>query len=264
MFSLPYMRVLVPVGVLIFILALGAYVNLTLKQARYLYSGPVSISVVGIGEALAVPDVATFRFSVLAEAADATTAQNRSAESINTIVSYLEGEGIEEDDIQTEYYSLNPRYEYVESRQALCIEGGYCPPPIQGQRVLQGYEVNQTISVKVRDTEKAGELISGVGERGATNVSGVEFAIDDEEAIRAEARESAISDAQEKAEKLAEDLGVKIVRMTGYFEDQGGYPIYGYGGAEMDAAVSTRSVAPAIPVGENTVTVQVNISYEVR
>ena len=259
MFSLPYMRTIVPIFAVVAIIALGAYVNLTVKQARYVYSGPVTISVVGKGEATAVPNIATFSFSVHAEDIDAATAQSKSATAMNAIIDYLKGANIEEKDIKTEYYNLNPRYEYP---NIICADGVYCPP---GERVLRGYEVDQSVSVKVRDTSKAGELISGVGERGATNVSGIQFTIDDEDNIKAEAREEAIADAQAKAEKLAGDLGVRIVRMTGFWEDQGAYP-YGYGGAEMGVSTMAKdaAVAPSIPVGENTVTAQVNISYEVR
>lgn len=253
------MRILVPVFAGAAILALGAYINLTLKEARYLYSGPIIISVTGEGEAFAVPDIATFSFSVRAEAADASVAQSTSAERVNAIMDYLESEGVEENDINTEYYDLSPRYEYTAEP---CPVGGFCPP---GERVLRGYEVNQTISVKVRNTDNAGTLISGVGERGATDVSGLQFTIDDEDTLRAEAREQAIADAKAKAEKLAKDLDVKIVRMNSFWEDQGYYP-HGYGVAESRESFMTfdTAVAPSVPIGEESISVSVNISYEVR
>lgn len=267
MSSFPYMRIIVPVVGVFVILALGAYISLTLKEARYLNSGPTTISVNGTGETFATPDIATFNFSVVSEADDAVSAQDMSAKAVNEIVAYLEDQGIEEKDIKTRYYNLNPRYEYVQQAQALCVVGQECPPPSPGQRVLRGYEVNQTIEVKVRETSKAGELISGVGSRGATNVSGLQFTIDDEEAIKSEAREKAIADAKEKAHKLANDLGVKIVRMAGYYENQGPYPIYGMGGAEAaydSAAPRAANVAPSVPTGENSFTVTVTVTYEVR
>ena len=260
-FSLPFMKYLVPAATVLLIVALGAYTQFTFKQARYFYSGPVIINVVGEGEAIAVPDIATFTFSVRKEAADATTAQSQSAEIANAITEYLEEAGIEERDVKTLYYNLNPRYEYP---QRICAAGSYCPP---GERTLVGYEVHQTMQVKVRDTDQAGTLISGVGERGATDVSGLQFTIDDEESIKAEAREKAIADAKEKAKKLADDLGVRVVRMTGFWEDQGAYP-YGYGGdVRMESAMMSMDgggVAPSLPVGENTTTVRVNVSYEVK
>lgn len=257
MFSLPYMRVLVPIITLVGIIALGAYVHLTLKEARYLYSGPVVISVVGDGEVTAVADIASFSFGVTAEGEDAVTAQSASAEKMNAILDYLKGAGIEEKDIKTEYYNQNPQYEYP---QQICAAGMYCPP---GERTLTGYEVTQSVSVKVRETDTAGDLIAGVTERGATNVSGVNFTIDDENVLMAEARAAAVADAKEKAEALADSLGVDIVRMTGFWENQPYYD-YGYGmGGDMKA-MSESSVSPNLPSGENTITSQVNISYEVK
>ncbi|MBX2866564.1 SIMPL domain-containing protein [Candidatus Kaiserbacteria bacterium] len=257
MFSLPYMRVLTPLFALAAIVALFAYAHLTLREAEYAMSGPTVVSVTGEGEAVAVPDIAEFTFGVLAEGADAAEAQDKSAEAINAILGYLEDEGVEEGDIKTEYYNLNPKYEWIAETELS-----------ERNRVLVGYEVSQTVSVKVRDTDEAGELISGVGDRGATNVSSVQFTTEDDETLRAEARANAIADAREKAEVLADDLDVRIVRMTGFWEEQS--YAYGLGGAErsfmaMDSmAVMEEKAVPNLPVGENKTTVRVNISYEVR
>lgn len=243
------------------IVALLAYTYFAFVQARSVSHMPMSITVDGKGEIFARPDVATFNFRVDAKEADAVTAQNLAAERMKAINAYLKEKGVEEKDIKTTGYYLNPRYEYPETR---CFDG-YCPP--QGEPKLIGYEVSQSIDVKVRKTEDAGMLISGVGEMGATNVGGLNFTIDDEESLKAEAREAAIADAMTKAEELADKLDVRIVRMNGYWEDQGPMPYYGMGGGyAMDMAMSKeQSQAPAvIPTGENTIMSVVHITYEVR
>ena len=85
-------------------------------------------------------------------------------------------------------------------------------------------------------------------------------------AVKAEAREKAIEDAKAKANVLAADLGVKIVRMTSYYENEGYYgaPMYSakaeMGGPEMDSSFGGAQM----PMGENETKVQVNISYEVK
>ena len=246
------------------IIALVAYTYGTMKEARYMYSGPVTISVTGEGEVFATPDIATFSFNVEAKEDDATTAQNKAAETMNAVLAYLGDAGVEKKDVKTEYYNLTPRYEYPET---ICYSG-YCPP--QGEPKLVGYQVTQSVSVKVRDTSKAGDVISGVGNKGATNVSGLSFTIDDEDALKAEARELAIADAKAKAKVLAGNLGARIVRMSGYWEEEGGYPIpyaAGMGGDNvkvMSAMESAPSVSPELPTGENKITSRVNISYEIR
>jgi uncharacterized protein len=101
---------------------------------------------------------------------------------------------------------------------------------------------------------------------GANNVSGLSFTIDDEDALTAEAREQAINDAEEKAEELADQLGVSLVRIVGFNEGGGGYPVQ-YARAEMTMmALDEGAVgsAPSLPVGENKISSFVTITYEIR
>jgi uncharacterized protein len=242
------------------IIALLSYTYYAFVQARQVTNFPVSISVDGSGEVFAKPDVASFTFTVQTKEADAVAAQNAATKIMDAITAYLTSKGVEERDVRTTGYSLNPRYEYPESR---CIDG-YCPS--QGEPKLIGYGVDQSVTVKVRKTEDAGMLIAGIGEQGAMNVGGLMFVIDDEDALKAQAREKAVADAQAKAEALAEKLNVKIIRMTGYWENAGPMPYDGYaGGVAMDMAMTKEMAVPAnIPMGENTITATVNISYEVR
>lgn len=242
------------------VIALGAYAYTTLKHAGYEFGGPTTITVEGEAEVFARPDIATFNFGVTAEAETATAAQDESAEAMNEIIAYLTAQNIAEEDIKTTNYHLSPRYEYVREQGQTC-EPGFCPP---GERTLVGYSVNQTIEVKLRDTENAGDVIAGVGERGATNMSGLRFTIDDESNLRAQAREEAIQDAQEKAHALAEDLNVRIVKLRGFWEnnDQPYYARNGYGGD--NAMMESAAVAPDLPSGENTIISRVSVTYEVR
>ena len=252
-------------GALVLIAAAIALISLAIlnfeeaDRANY----EATISVEGSGEVLAVPDIATFTFSVEAEGEDATQAQSESAEKINAILAYLKEQGIEEKDIKTANYNLYPKYRYEER---VCAFNSYCPP---GERVEDGYTASQMVTVKVRETEKAGDLLSGVGERGATNISSLSFTIDDMEVLKTEARDKAIADARQKAEALADSLGVKLVRIVGYYENA---PYYGgYGGEfyareemAMDSAMSLKAPAPELPSGEQSTKVMVNVTYEIK
>lgn len=244
--------------------ALATYAYATYKQVGYMYHGPTTIQVEGAGEVVARPDVATFSFSVMAEAETPEAAQQQSAEAINAITEYLETEGIAEEDIKTTYYNLYPKYEYV--RETTSSGGSVEIARLPANQELVGYTVDQSIEVKVRETDKAGNLIAGAGERGATNISGLQFTIDDETELIEEAREQAIADAKEKAEKLAADLDVRIVKLVSFWEDGNGrYPEpYGYGGDMMMESSAVKNTAPSMPSGENTITTRVNLTYEVR
>lgn len=259
MFQESYMRKIGALVGVMAIVALGAYTYSTMKEAKYLYQGPTTISVTGIGEVTAKPDLTTFNFTIEAKEADAKTAQNKVAEIEAGILTYLKESGVEEKDIKTDNFNQSPQYEYP---QSVCTQWS-CPPA--GEPKLIGYQVSETVTVKVRDAGKAGELIANVGSKGATNISGVTFTIDNDEVQKAEARKLAIADAKQKAEVLAKDLGVRLVRMNGYWEEQNGMPMpYGAGADMMKSArVMEAPQAVQMPSGENTFTAQVNISYEI-
>jgi hypothetical protein len=240
------------------VVALGAYSYVMLKQQSQ-WGGPMTINVTGKGEVMATPDIAQFSFSVRGEGVDAATAQSKSAEAINAITEYLKENGIEDKDIKTEGYNLNPKYKF-EARP--CLLGSYCPP---GEQIPDGFEVYQSITVKVRAMDSAGKLLSGVGEKGATDISGLSFTIDDEEALKTKARKLAIEDARAQGEILAENLGVKIVKMISYYEDTPSIPMYA--GGMMDMAMSAKAEmapTPNIPLGENETISNVTITYEIK
>lgn len=263
MFQESYMRKIGAAFGLVAIVALAAYTYSTIKSARYMYSGPVTISVTGVGEVNAIPDIATFTFTVSAKEADASTAQSKAKETMGKILTFLKEKGVEDKDVKVQYYDLSPQYEYPE---VICTPWS-CPP--SGEPKIVGYQLNQSMSVKVRNADDAGSIIGGVGEFGAQNVSGLSFTIDDEKKLKLEARDKAIEDAQAQAEKLAAKLGVRVVRMNGYWEESDyGYPrpIEGYGGYGYagDMAKEGSAVAMEVPPGEQTITSRVNVSYEVE
>jgi hypothetical protein len=257
--SLWYVKALIVLIMLGVLMSLAAYTKLTFREAKYGQYGMTSINVRGEGEVMALPDIGTFSFSVMAEAKDASTAQADSAEKINTVIAYLSEAGVEEKDIKTSNYYLEPKYRY---EATTCAANSYCPP---GNPIIDGYTVSQTIQVKVRDLDQVGNLISGVGERGATNISSLSFTTDDDGDLKSEARAAAILDAEEKAEELAEALGVRLVRVMGYYEEEGYMPYdYGMGGDAMAVRSEMAQSAPNMPTGENVTKSVVNVTYEVE
>ncbi len=244
----------------------------TIKEYRYIggnYPSANVITVTGEGEVFAVPDIAEFSFSVYAEATTVAEAQGMSAEKMNAIITYLKSSGVDEKDIRTTSYSANPKYEYSNDPRPMPVDIGggaasemYYPYP--GNQVIVGYEVRQTVSVKIREADEAGDIIGGVGSLGATDIYGPTLTIDDDEALQQEAREKAIEDARKAAKELADDLDVRLVRIVSFSENGGGYPYYAR--AEMTMAYDKDMVAPSpeIPLGENTITSFVTITYEIR
>ncbi|MBP9772131.1 MAG: SIMPL domain-containing protein [Candidatus Pacebacteria bacterium] len=263
-------------AVLVLAIVLSCYVALLAiaKLREYPYIGsqyPTGnvITVSGEGEVFAVADIAEFGFSVRSDKPTLAEAQQDSAERMNAIIDYLKGQGVDEKDIKTTNYSANPKYEWGESDVMPLNqydERMMYPYPQPGNQVLVGYEVYQSISVKVRDTDKAGTLVTGVSELGATDFYGPNFTIDDEEELQREARKEAIKDARTKAKQLADDLNVRLVRVVSFSENGGGYyPMYSKVGMGYDMAVAESApIAPELPMGENSVMANVSITYEIR
>lgn len=233
-----------------------------LKGYRLIGSGVTAtntITVSGQGEVFAVPDTAEFSVTIQERAKDVSTAQDAMAKKANAIIAYLKGQGVDEKDIKTTDYGINPEYEW---NQGVCA-GGYCPP---GKQTLTGFTASETLAVKVKDTKKAGDLLAGVGEKGAFQVSGLSFTVADEDALTAQARDKAIADARAKAEQLADALGVSIVRIVGFNEGGGGAPVPMYARADMAVGLggASKAAVPEIAVGQNKITSDVSVTYEIR
>jgi len=235
--------------------ALAGFINLRYIGAGVSPSNTISVS--GHGEVDMAPDIATVTFSVVSNKSTAQEAQADATKKQNAVDAYLKTTGVAAKDIQTSGYSVYPQYDYV---QQAC-SNGYCPG---GKQVLRGYEARQTTTVKVRDLAKVGDILVGVGNAGATEVSGPNFTFDDPNAPQTAARSKAIADAKAKAEELARELGVSIVRVVSFSESSGGYPRPYALDAGMGKAEATAQSAPSISPGTNKVSDDVSITYEIR
>ncbi len=215
-----------------------------------------SFSVTADAKVVAVPDVAAFTASVITEGGlDLGALQEANIEKTNAVIAYVKDEGVDEKDVKTEGYSVEPRYQYYG------CETGTCPPP----RIV-GYTVRQTVSVKVRDFAKAGEILGGVVTKGANSVSSLSFTIDDPTEVQAEARAEAIEKAKAKARVIADEAGFNVGRLLSI--DEGGYvppmPYYYREAYGMGGAGDAAKVAASIEPGSQDVTVTVTLRYEIR
>ncbi|MCK5026968.1 MAG: SIMPL domain-containing protein [Candidatus Pacebacteria bacterium] len=218
-----------------------------------------SFSVSSEGSVVAVPDIATFSFTVISEGdTDLAALQADNAQKVNAIGSFLEEKDINKKDIKTTEYSVNPRYKQC---YAYREPSGVCPPP-----QIVGYTVRQSTLVKIRDFNVIGDVLAEVVNLGANSVSQLQFGIDDETVLEAQAREEAIEKAYEKAKQIAKagnfNIG-KILDITeGYsspYRSKYNYAMEATGFGMEDAAF-----APAIEAGSQDVIVSVTITYEIE
>lgn len=222
---------------------------------------PRQISVQGEGKVAVKPDIAVFSAGVVTSSEKIKNAQDENTKKSNAIAEFLKQQGIEAKDVKTVGYNINPQYQY-DNRPCIQIYPSPCSPPAVPK--IASYEVRHTLEIKVRDLGKVDELLEGVVVAGANEVGSVQFKVDDEEKVLAEARKKAIEDARSKAKVLAKDLDVRLTKIVSFSESGG--PIFGRfealgkGGDGFGGAVPTPQVEP----GEQEIRSFVNVVYEFR
>lgn len=207
-----------------------------------------TFNVSGEGKVLANPDVAIVTVGVVANGSSVKAAQDQMNLSINKVTDAIKSQGVDQKDIQTTNYSINPNYDYN-----------------SGTQRITGYQANTNLSIKVRDINKVNDVIDQATRNGANQVGGVVFDVDNKTALQNEAREKAVADAKSKAEAAANIAGFRLGNIVNYNENFGGVvppmPVanraFGIGSAE-DAKLQT-SVEP----GSSEIIVSVTLSYEI-
>jgi len=243
-----------------------AFIVLAFSAIVYVYQYGRSIdqtypnktfSVDGDAKMETATDIATFSATVVTEGGkNVADIQKQNTEKMNTINAFLGEQGVEKKDLQTSQYSLNPRYSYSN-----CVSGEVCPPP-----AITGYTLTQSLTVKVRNLESLGDMLSGIVEKGANTVSGVDFTVDDDTDARQVARTEAIAKAKQKAIEIARAGNFRVGKLVSLYEDSGMNPTdtvnyRGLGGG-LQADVKS-AVAPVIEPGTQQGTVHINLTYEI-
>jgi len=230
-----------------------------------------SFSVTGDGKVVAVPDIAEFSFTVITEGGkDVSGLQTENTNKINKAIAFIKSKGVEDKDIKTSYYNVDPRYQtyqcrttpsYITSGSVPSVEA--CPPAS-----IVGYTITQSVDVKIRDFTKIGDVMSGVVTNGANQVGSLSFTIDDQTKVQNEARAQAIVKAKEQAQSIAKAGGFRVGQLLGISEGYNPYRSYSYDmaasngiGGGMKAAIAP---SPAIQAGSQEVSVTVTMQYEIE
>ena len=254
-------KINIAVLVLIIVISLLTVAKLfnEIKGSSYVGRGnqPANvISVSGKGEVTAISDIASLYVTLSKDGATAKEAQNLLNDSITKTLSYLKDQKIDDKDIKSEYGGLTPKYSY---EKVSCFT---FPCPTKDPKIV-GYTASQSITIKIREVDSANNIKTGLATIGITDISGPTFSIDNEDSYKDNARSSAIADARVKAEILAHDLGVKLGKVVSFSEGSNYTPIY-EAKTMMADSVSGIAQAPVLPKGENKITSNVTITYEIR
>lgn len=203
------------------------------------------LSVSAQAEASRVPDVASLSTGVVTQAADANAALAANAKQMNQVMAAIKAAGIAEKDIQTSGINVSPQYKYTDNQ----------PPAITG------YQASNTVSIKVREIGKLGEVLDALVASGANQVNGPSFEIDEPEAVYDEARRAALEKARQRAQMYAKSLDLKVRRIVSISEG-GGFqppqPMMRMAKAEAFDAAGAPPVSP----GETTLTANLDVVFE--
>jgi uncharacterized protein YggE len=220
------------------------------------------IWVTGTGEVSVIPDVAILRVGVEAQEATVMEAMASASEAMGQVGLAITNSGIESKDIQTQYFNIRQRTRWDD---------------ITDEEIVTGYRVTNKMTVKIRSLPlesytldyKASKIIESVVEAGGDliRIDDLSFSVEDPTIYYDEAREKATADAKAKAEKLAEQTGVRLGEPTCISESAYMPTIYGglvYGMAEAPIPAPAPVVEPPLSPGEVQVTLTVQIAYSIR
>lgn len=224
----------------------------------YSSTSNLQIGVTGDGKVSVRPDTAVFTASVVTQSKKISDAQAQNSARANAIIDFLKQRGVAEKDIRTIAYNISPQYQYFNIPPCSAFP---CPP--QKPPEITSYEIRNTIEIKVRDLTRADALIDGVTNAGANEVGSLAFRVDDEDAAKAQAHAQAIANAQIKAGQIAQSLGVRLVRIIGYYDNTDTPPPLMYEGAGP-MMLKAASSAPPIQPGEQEIRASVGVTYEFR
>jgi len=235
------------------IVLVGSMIRNNLQQ--YYFIGQAdkmerTITVEAEGKVTATPDIAVTTMGMIAEGKTVAEAQEKNTLVMNNLTAELKKMEIAEGDLQTLNYNIYPHYNYTEA---------------DGQ-VLDGYEVHQSLKVKIRDLEKASDVLALAGTVGVNSVSGIEFTIDDDEIYKNQAREKALEKVGEKTKMLADSLGIQIIKVVSYNEyvaGDNGMPYYEDSYAKAAYGLGGGS-APSVQAGSTDVVMNVAVTFEIR
>lgn len=208
-----------------------------------------TISVTGTGEARARPDQALATFTVLRTGETARTALDDANEAMRAVSDGMRELGAEDRDLQTSGFSINPQYHYDNS------EGNQQPPTIVG------YEVRNTLTVRVRDLARLGEILDQAVTLGVNQGGEIRFDLAEPKAVEDEALKDAVADAMATARLIAEAAGVTLGPVRQIIETVGMVPP-----PRPFAAMEMRMAdAKSVPVeaGENSVQASVSMVFDI-
>jgi len=194
-----------------------------------------TITVNGNGSITAVPDRATFEFSIETHAKTASAALTQNSSDATAVIAALKAAGVSSANIQTSQVSLQPQSS-------------------QDGTTIIGYVAANSVTVKT-PLAGAGTIIDAAVGAGANGVSGPSLDVSDQSSLYRDALHKAVDDAKLKAQALADAAGLSLASAQSITE----------GGSSSPFPVADKMSAVGAPIEAGTQEIQasVTVTYEV-
>ncbi|HEX3485349.1 MAG TPA: SIMPL domain-containing protein [Micropepsaceae bacterium] len=205
-----------------------------------------TIVVNGEGDVTGKPDQARLSAGVLTQAPTAASALAANSTAMNRVFAALKTLGIPDNKIQTSNFSVQPQYPPFR-------------PDAPEPRNIVGYQVSNQASIIVEDLSKLGAALDALVKSGANQLGGVAFSIANPKPLAERARSLAVANAMAKAKTLAMAAGVNLGPLLSIQEGAVFTPA-----PRFEARAALAAAPPPVAIGEESVTVNVTMTYGIQ
>ena len=208
------------------------------------------------------PDQIVINFGIETWDKDIMAAKQKNNEIMKKAMTVIKESGIPDKDIQTDYLSVEPRYNDNYEKKDLI-----------------GYFVRNTFVVTLSDPGKVEDLVSKVLQSGVNYIHGINFQTTELKKYREQARKLALNAAKDKAEKMAAALGQTIGDPLQISEGYGGsdwwyfnsWSGWGYGRSNMmsqnvvqNIPSGSDQISDTIALGKISIKANVSVTFELK
>jgi uncharacterized protein len=227
----------------------------------------------GVASAEVVPDIAIISLGVDTERPKAAAAARDNARAMQTMIGEIKAQGIEAKDIKTLSVTLSPGYDevHIPNGGGGVVKGtprpdgtaivSYLPEGYVTRKTLRGYIAHNSLSVRIRDIEKAGELAGELLDKGANSFEGIAFDYSQKDAKYNALLGDAVRDALLKANNYVSGLGLKLGRVLAIAPREDYSYSAGVGGYMPSAGKHAAAAVPIEP-GSEVLRTEVQVTWE--
>lgn len=209
---------------------------------------PRIITVSGMGEVKVKPDMATVSTGVTSEAGNARAALAKNNTAMTAVINALKAAGVAEEDIQTSNFSVSPLYAPMQPGQISSPQ-------------ISSYQVSNQVTARIRSLGKLGATLDALVQAGSNQINGISFDLNEPKIHIDNARKKAIADAKAKAELYADAAGVSVGGVVQISEVSVSGPVMP---VEMRTMAMATDAAVPIATGQNTISTNVTVTFELR